>query len=282
MDTLQLGSQGAEVKSLQGQLLQLGYQLTADGIFGNDTQTVVIQFQKDHNLVADGVAGSNTITTLNNLLPSQTVKGVDISHQNGKVTWQTLGSEVDFVFCKASQGSTFKDPMFQQYFTELKNIGTIKGAYHFLTFQNATADQQIANFLACGIDYSAPGLLPPVLDVEWQVPDTLNPYILANRASCIQLISDWLAGVASKTGRTPIIYTNRVFWHDYLGNPSGFDKYPLWIAAYQLLPPALPPGWSDYTFWQNSGNGTISSIAGQVDLDVFNGSLDELRKLALM
>lgn len=283
MDILKLGSQGDAVKSLQQQLIQLGYKLIPDGIFGSNTQETVIQFQHYHNLAADGIAGPVTMLKINTLLSSSPkVTGIDISHLNGSISWNTIGNEVSFVYCKASQGNTFKDPTLMSHFNKLSAEGIIRGAYHFLTFQNTTAEQQISNFLSCGVDFSAPGVLPPVLDIEWQVPDVLNAYILPNRATCIQLIADWLSGVAAKTGRTPIIYTNRTFWHTYLGNPSGFSNYPLWIAAYQPASPLLPPGWNEYTFWQNSGNGTINSIAGQVDLDVFNGNLEELKKLALM
>ena len=52
---LKLGSKGTSVKQLQ-QLLHL----TADGIFGKNTESAVKQFQKDHNLIPDGIVGVNT------------------------------------------------------------------------------------------------------------------------------------------------------------------------------------------------------------------------------
>ena len=52
---LKLGSKGTSVKKLQ-QLLHL----TADGIFGKNTESAVKQFQKDHNLIPDGIVGVNT------------------------------------------------------------------------------------------------------------------------------------------------------------------------------------------------------------------------------
>jgi len=211
----------------------------------------------------------NNPSTINN-----SIKGIDISHFNRLVNWDELSTEVSFVYCKASQGKSFKDPMFLNNFQHAEKAKILYGAYHFLTFQNATAQDQVKNFLDCGVDFSKPGLLPPVLDVEWQVPDTLNPYILNNRAACVQLVKNWLTGVTAETGRVPIIYTNRIFWQNFMGNPSGFENYPLWISAYQPTPPMLPPGWSEYTFWQYSGDG--------IDKDVFNGSMDELKKLALL
>ena len=52
---LKLGSKGTSVKQLQ-ELLHL----TADGIFGKNTESAVKQFQKDHNLIPDGIVGINT------------------------------------------------------------------------------------------------------------------------------------------------------------------------------------------------------------------------------
>ena len=52
---LKLGSKGTSVKQLQ-ELLHI----TADGIFGKNTESAVKQFQKDHNLTTDGIVGINT------------------------------------------------------------------------------------------------------------------------------------------------------------------------------------------------------------------------------
>lgn len=55
MTTLKLNSRGDEVIVLQKLL-----GLTPDGIFGNNTKTAVINFQRAHNLTADGIVGPKT------------------------------------------------------------------------------------------------------------------------------------------------------------------------------------------------------------------------------
>ncbi|MGZ3833807.1 MAG: GH25 family lysozyme [Mucilaginibacter sp.] len=284
MNTISQGAQGADVTTLQRDLAALGYTITADGIFGNGTKSVVIQFQTDNGLTPDGVVGPGTWTALNNLLPAspavQEVDGMYISHINDAINWHNLSPSLSFVICKASQGAGFKDPMFSTYRNAIQTRGLIMGAYHFLTFRDS-AQAQADNFLACGLSFSDQGILPPIVDVEWQVPDSLNPYILQNRAACIQLIKDWLQIVQTQTGRTPIIYTARSFWAEYLGNPPGFENYPIWIAAYQTMPPGLPPGWNNYTFWQFSESGSVTGpTGGDIDWDRFNGTLDQLKALA--
>ncbi|MDN3023504.1 peptidoglycan-binding protein [Streptomyces sp. S.PB5] len=61
---LQSGSEGADVRSAQRLLTARGYTLEADGIFGPNTRSAVIQFQKSQSLAADGVIGPNTWSKL--------------------------------------------------------------------------------------------------------------------------------------------------------------------------------------------------------------------------
>lgn len=57
---LRLGSKGPDVVRLQQELQSLGYALTADGVFGARTQTVLKQFQQQTGLLVDGIAGPAT------------------------------------------------------------------------------------------------------------------------------------------------------------------------------------------------------------------------------
>ncbi len=73
---LQLGSTGSAVKSLQLALISLGYQLTADGIYGTGTRAAVRTFQRSQGLSVDGIAGSATQRRLYELAYASTVTAV--------------------------------------------------------------------------------------------------------------------------------------------------------------------------------------------------------------
>jgi peptidoglycan hydrolase-like protein with peptidoglycan-binding domain len=66
--TLQSGSSGANVTSLQFLLSSRGFSTTADGAYGSGTQAAVTAFQRSVGLGADGIAGPATfgklVTTL--------------------------------------------------------------------------------------------------------------------------------------------------------------------------------------------------------------------------
>ena len=68
-EKLQRGSSGEEVLCMQKALQSLGYTMTLDGKFGYATEKVVKSFQKKYNLTADGVAGNQTLTALYALVP---------------------------------------------------------------------------------------------------------------------------------------------------------------------------------------------------------------------
>ncbi len=64
-DTLRKGATGPSVKALQEELIALGYLSDkADGNFGSNTQSAVVQFQAVNGLSADGLAGDQTQTLL--------------------------------------------------------------------------------------------------------------------------------------------------------------------------------------------------------------------------
>jgi len=65
MDILRIGSRGPYVEALQLALTRAGYRAGAiDGIFGGQTQSAVLQFQRDHNLAVDGIVGPLTQAAL--------------------------------------------------------------------------------------------------------------------------------------------------------------------------------------------------------------------------
>ena len=62
---LKQGSSGANVKTMQQKLKNWGYYKgKVDGIFGAQTRSAVIYFQRKNGLVADGIVGKKTLSAL--------------------------------------------------------------------------------------------------------------------------------------------------------------------------------------------------------------------------
>jgi len=191
-----------------------------------------------------------------------------------------------FGYAKATQGTDNVQETFARNMTAMRAAGVIPGAYHFFDFAvNATAQAQ--HFLS--VYQQRSGDLPPMLDLEYNVDDNGEPLCNADGtlpgctpAMAVTAVSTWLGAVERVTGRRCVLYCNKYFWIEAMGNSDGFSGHPLWIAAYTgAAPPEIPSVWTTYTFWQYSGSGTVPGFADKVDQDYFNGTLAELQALRL-
>lgn len=200
------------------------------------------------------------------------IRGIDISHHQGKINWEKVrAANIDkeplaFVFMKATEGMTLVDRRFAYNFHEAKDNGLMRGAYHFFV-PGVSAAQQAYHFISCA--HLEPGDLPPVLDIE--NIGKLDPEELRKSALT------WLKIVEKRYGVTPILYTNYKFKRNYL-NTIDFDRYPYWIAHYYVKELHYQGDWK---FWQHTDKGHIPGIRGDVDLNVFNGSMYNLKKLTI-
>lgn len=202
------------------------------------------------------------------------VQGIDVSHYDGTIDWAAVaGAGIGFAFMKATEGTAFVDAQLAANWKGAGAHGLVRGAYHF--FRPSVDATAQADFFVATAGKPAPGDLPLTLDLE--TDDGLPAAQVADAART------FLARVAADSGRTPIVYTSVRFFGTVLGSPSGFDGYTLWDAQWTSACPNVPsPPWSAWTFWQYSATGTVAGISGSanVDLDEFDGTLDDLRAFA--
>lgn len=200
------------------------------------------------------------------------VRGIDISHYQSSIRWNKLSEAtinhqpLSFVIMKATEGGNVFDKTFNHNFHQAKLNGFIRGAYHF--YIPATSARQQADYFLSQV-HLVPGDLPPVLDVEKD--GGLSP------AKLRQGISEWLRIVGDYYGVRPIIYTNHSFKKQYLDTPE-FAEYPFWIAHYYKKQLNYHGKWH---FWQYTDCGTVKGIRGNVDCNVFNGTLSDLHSLCI-
>lgn len=200
------------------------------------------------------------------------VHGIDISHYQGKIDWELLTHNreaqfpIHFIFLKATEGGDHGDDTFTQNFGQARKYGFIRGAYHY--FIPKTDARKQADFFIRTVQL-AKGDLPPVLDVETtgkQSPQELKT-----------AVKTWLDRVEAHYGVKPILYTSYKFKKRYLSD-SIFNAYPYWIAHYYVDSVRYEGKWH---FWQHTDVGTVPGIEKEVDLNVFNGTLEELQALTL-
>ncbi|MEO9195152.1 MAG: GH25 family lysozyme [Polyangia bacterium] len=201
--------------------------------------------------------------------------GVDVSYYQGTINWSAVADtnrgNKSFAFIRANDGYTH-DTRFATNWQGAYDAGLYRGAYTF--FRASDDPTQQAQVLLDSIGGQIGDQdLPPVLDLE--VKDGMSAATVAKGAEA------WLSYVYSALGRRPIVYTGPGF-ESLLGNPGGLAEYPLWVASWTTSCPSMPADWKSWEFWQNhvASGGTVSGIAGKVDLDFFNGDADALAAYA--
>ncbi|HEX6968513.1 MAG TPA: GH25 family lysozyme [Micromonosporaceae bacterium] len=210
--------------------------------------------------------------------------GLTAARWQGTINWTSVqNAGIQFAYIRATEGTGYKDPSFNSNYPAAYYAGVIRGAYHLARPDLSNGTVQADYFVNNGGRWSADNLtLPGAVGLEW------NPY----GATCYgltttqmrQWITDFYNRYKARTGRDIVIHTTANWWNRCTGSWTGMaTKSPLWIAHYTTAGgPALPAGWSSttWTFWQYTGTGTVTGVAGAVDGSVFNGSRSRLLALA--
>ena len=193
--------------------------------------------------------------------------GIDVSHYQGAIDWDVVSKQgVDFVYVKATEGTTYTDPKFKYNWSSLAKLPIAKGAYHYLR-----ADQdplaQAQHFIEVLDGLPKPDL-PPAVDVE--VLQGVTPRELKDH------VQVWVEAVEAKYSVKPVIYIVTGFVKHF--KIEGIlAQYPLWYAKYDTEELQLPDVLDEFTWeiWQY-GQGRIKGISTDVDFNRFNGGTKAL------
>lgn len=219
------------------------------------------------------------------------VRGIDVSVYQGNINWPAAAAGgVKFAQIRIANVLA-DDTKFAQNWQGAKAAGILRGAYQYFN-PNVDALAQ-ANKMIDGLKKAGfgPGDLPPEIDVEWNANDIPAP------AAYATAIRTWINAVKTAFGVAPMIYAGGPYWTanvkstEWNTNPLWHPEYPNYPnTIYQMnvmpaplagCPKFLSAAMPKWTFWQFAGeNGRAPGVSGPVDVNVFNGTLEDLKKLA--
>lgn len=206
--------------------------------------------------------------------PAVSAPGLDVSAHQGAVDWRAVAAGgALFAYVKASEGTGYQNPYFNQQYGGATSAGLIHGAYHFGLPDQSDGVAQANYFLdRSGWTKNDPRALPPALDIEY------NPYgdrcYGLNPDAMSGWIRDFSRTVHARTSRYPTIYTSTNWWNQCTGNNTGFGGNPLWLPHYGSSVGQLPAGWRYQTIWQFANAGAFPG-----DQDSFNGTPAQLKRM---
>ena len=195
------------------------------------------------------------------------VHGIDLSHYQGQVFWETVGenTKMAYVYLKATEGGDRIDDRYERNIQLAHRYGLKVGSYHFFR-PKAPLEQQLQNFKT----QCLPGEqdLIPMIDIE-------TTGGLSTPEFCDSLFR-FLELVELAYRQKPLLYTYRNFYNKHL--LGKVDDYKLMIAMYTEEEPVLADE-RDITMWQYTSKGRIVGINGFVDKSRFMGDhgLREIR-----
>ncbi|WP_185982229.1 GH25 family lysozyme [Arthrobacter sp. KBS0703] len=206
------------------------------------------------------------------------VQGMDVSSHQSAVNWTAqFNMGARFAYVKATEGTTYRNPLFGSQYGGAEAAGMIRGAYHFALPNVTAASVQADYFVNNGGGWSGDGkTMPPLLDIEYNpYPSLGNTCYNMSQAAMVNWIAAFSNRVLARTGRLPMIYTTTDWWTRCTGNSGAFSRQPLHLASYSTFVGTMPNGWGTYSVWQYSSTGPFDG-----DSNAWNGSLATLQKFA--
>lgn len=204
--------------------------------------------------------------------------GIDVSVYQEKAALNTIVA--DFYFIKASEGGGgWDDDALGSNVAEARLSGKAVGFYHFarpMLSTGNTAAEEARSFLSVITPYLRPGDL---VALDWE----------AENQHMTDWAYEWLSIVQKATGAIPFIYLNSVAING--ADWSRVEReFPLWYAGYgtnavldryspRPVEEAKTTWASGLLMWQYSSRGRLPGYDGDLDLNVFYGTIDNLLEL---
>jgi len=189
--------------------------------------------------------------------------GMDISKYQGHIQWAQVKNDtrISFVYIKSTEGASLKDSRYNYNYRECRKQGIACGAYHYFK-PHISGKKQAIHFIR-NTQFNRGDMLP-VLDVEERHR--------SSRATLHEEINAFVNTVKAELGVKVIIYSGSKFYKTHL--KSAFSHLPLWVAHYSTSD--IRKHHASWHFWQFTDRGKVKGVPGNVDLNIFSGTKENL------
>ena len=191
--------------------------------------------------------------------------GVDLSYHNGNIDHAYMLAEdpPDFAFLRLGFGPSTEyyhpviDHAFLPNYKAFTAASIPVGAYWYITPYRIGLQAQVA--------------------AEWaayfNLPIGLYGDVEANGLTSSKVQAFLEAAQAQG------VYTSCYMWRSLVGSPAWSTDYELWTAHWNIASnPCVPTPWQAWEFWQYSSSGSVAGIDGRVDINMYNGTVEQLRE----
>lgn len=184
------------------------------------------------------------------------IKGIDISKWNSDSAVRSAmqDPEVEFVIIKATEGVTYTDPKFMDWYIMAKEYSKQVGFYHYARPENNRPEQEVNNFLAA-IRFFKEGCF---LAVDWEGASLKYPR---------KWLEDFCKVCSDNSGAKPFVYMSSAPMSTFYR--GAVTEYPLWVATRGKKP------FSGFTTTPNIMH--QYAIEGNIDRNAWSGEMVQLQ-----
>ena len=202
-----------------------------------------------------------SITNIKAIEPSNSeiYDGIDVSRWQGNINFtEVANSGIKIVYIKATQGTNYVSPTFEESYENAKANGLKIGFYHYVNARNIQSAENEAEFFASKINNK---------QIDCRLAMDFEEFGNLSKSEINAIGLAFLKRLQELTQKPVVIYSNtytaRTIWEGEITN------YPLWVAEYGVSRPQNNGKWNTYIGWQYTDMGEIAGINGYVDRDKF-------------
>ena len=190
-------------------------------------------------------------------------EGIDVSNWQKNIDFSQVKNEgIQIVYIKASEGTTFKDPYFEQNYRNAKANGLMIGFYHFLKAKNTYQAEAQAKYFASIIEGK---------EVDCKLAMDYEEFYGVAKNEINQIAVAFIKKLKQITNKDVIVYSNlNNIKNTFDTNVANQGK--LWIAYYNNTQNLINvnSAWDTYIGIQYTSTGRVPGIIGNVDRDRFS------------
>lgn len=205
--------------------------------------------------------------------------GMDIS--NWQKGMDLSRGKYDFCILKATEGTTYTDPTFNNFAVQLTKLNKLIGCYHFARpdrHGTIVGMAEEADYFLKAVEKQKL-LGKAILVLDWEVEPMDRE----------DLVNAWVTRVENQTGITPFIYSSKYKFSQWK-SWWPVQHCPLWLAVWpssRRVNIGENPGFKvptkdtiKWSIWQYTSNGAYPGYNGNVDGDCCDLTKEEWMKLA--
>lgn len=163
-------------------------------------------------------------------------QGIDVSGWQGSIDYnQVKNAGIDIVYMKASEGTGFVDPYFNQNYANAKSNGLKVGFYHYVTARSTEDAIAEARFFVSVISGKTPDCR---LAMDFESFGSLNV------AEINEIGLTFMQTVQNLSQKEMVIYSDTSNASSRFGGE--LTNYPLWVAQYGVEEPTPNGNWNSW------------------------------------